>query len=109
MSATPSAEMLDRLPEWARTAQEAVATDEVQVMIKRLADFNLAVCMPHMHPADGESGREMTALPLDVVQVERNLVNTFVPADEADADDLLPVAWRWADGLVVCANTCPHD
>lgn len=110
MTITAPPNMIARLPAWAQTAQEAIDTQEVQDMIKRLGDFNLAVCMPHMHPeGPGGTGREMTELPPAVVQVERDLVNTFVPASEATDDDLLPVAWRWEDGVVACAQTCPHE
>lgn len=93
-----------------RIAQEAIHLPEVQAMIKRLADFNLAVSMPHMHATDDDGVERMVEMPAGTVQVERNLVNTFVPASVVEEEEgLLPVAWRYEDGIVACAQTCPHE
>jgi hypothetical protein len=83
-----------------RAAQEAIETGEVQAMMKRLAEFNLGVCMPHMHPQPGQ----FVDLPANMVAVERK--TEFVPHSEAEGT--LPVAWRWdeAAGAVVVARNC---
>lgn len=91
-------ELLDRLPESMQRAQAAIETDEVREMVKRLADFNLGVCMPHMHPAPGE----FVDLPPEMVAVERK--TEFV--SHAEAEGTLPVAWRWNDGVVTVARNC---
>lgn len=98
------------LPTSLLAAQAAVETQEVQEIIKRLADFNLAVFMPHMHVDNGSGEADVIVeMPSHIVQVEENLVNKFVPRVGLDTSGLLPVAWRYADGVIVCSNRCPHD
>lgn len=76
-------------------ANELVCTPEIQEIMRRLAEYGLGVCMPHMH----ESGQDDFAPLLSgTVQVERNLKITF----ETDTTELRetssPVAWRWNHG-----------
>lgn len=99
-----------QFPEAFRIAQDAVETEEVKQIIKRLADFNLGVFMPHMHVPgpDGNLDR-LAEMPSGTVQVERDLVNTFVPASAATDPGLIAVGWRYKDGAIVCSNRCPHD
>src|SRR3712207_3069076 len=82
------------LPESMRIAQRAVRTPEVQEMIRKLADHNLGVCMPHMHPEGGG----FAELPADRISLERK--SSFIHASEADPVNTLPVAWHWKDGQV---------
>jgi len=42
------------LPPTMRTAQEAMGLPEIQAMLRTLSDYNLGICMPHMH--DGRTG-----------------------------------------------------
>ncbi len=85
---------LDRLPEELRIAQEAIETDEVQEMVRRLAKYNLGVYMPHLH----ETGEGFYPLPSEMIAVEENMITRFISRKEAANDPhRLPVAWRWID------------
>jgi len=88
------------LPESMRAAQRAVRTPEVREMIERLAEHNLGVCMPHMHPEAGE----FAELPGDTVSLEQK--SSFVPVADLDPVNTLPVAWHWKDGAVAVAGSC---
>ncbi|HEX7155058.1 MAG TPA: hypothetical protein VF618_26515 [Thermoanaerobaculia bacterium] len=74
-------------------AQEAIRLPEVQAMLRRLADFNLGIYMPHMHVAGTQ---EFLPLPDDMVQVESDLKVSFEPAS-ADLGPAVEVAWRFSD------------
>lgn len=100
MKARIDEEMLNKLPESLQVAQKAIETEEVQAMITQLAKYNLGVCMPHMH----NSG--FVELPKDMIQVERQLVTSFVHSSEVDQTTMIPVVWRYIDGLVVSASSC---
>lgn len=93
-------EMLNKLPKSLQVAQKAIETKEVQEIIKQLAKHNLAVCMPHMH----NSG--IVELPKDMIQVERQLVTSFVHSSEVDHKTMIPVVWRHIDGVVASASSC---
>jgi len=89
---------LEMLPEEMRRAQEAVDSVEVQELARQLADFNLGVCMPHMH-----EGGEFVAIPDGTVQVE--VKSDFVSSTSSEAQATLPVSWRWgADGMTVVGS-----
>jgi hypothetical protein len=93
------------LPHTLRTAQEAIHLPEVQEMLRRLAEYNLGICMPHMHDVRTDEFRE---LPDAVVQVESGLEVSFQPMKEIanQTDRFLPVGWLWRAGastpLAVC-------
>ncbi len=94
------ARLVASLPEPLRRAQEAIQTHEVQQMLQRLAEFNLGICMPHMHT----EAQDFAPIPTDTVQVESNLRVSFAVRSEVPANSL-PVAWRWEAGQGVRAGT----
>jgi hypothetical protein len=67
------------LPQALRTAQEATHLAEVQEMLRRLSEYKLGVCMPHMH--DERTGG-FQPLADEVTQVESDLAVSFRPACE---------------------------
>jgi hypothetical protein len=88
------------LPPELRKAQEAMFLPEIRQILKKLAEYNLGVCMPHKH--NEETGRFET-LPEEVVQVERALTVTFEPVTALkDRASYVPVrvdvAGRRCDG-----------
>ena len=91
---------LAELPETMRVAQRAVQTPEVQGMIRQLAEYNLGVCMPHMHPEAGE----FVDLPADMVSLEQK--SSFIPKSDVDPVNTLPVSWHWKGGEVTVAGSC---
>ena len=93
---------LNNLPESLQIAQKAIETEEVQEIIKQLAKYNLGVCMPHMHTENNG----FVELPKDMIQVEQQLVTSFVHSSEVDRETMIPVVWRYIDGVVVSASSC---
>jgi hypothetical protein len=95
------------LPDELRRAQEAIGFPEVQDMLKRLAKYNLGICMPHIH--DEERGG-FHPLPADTVQLEDDLKVRFVKRDEAERIKAVPVGWQWHDdgvnAMAVCVQSC---
>ncbi|MDI1251545.1 hypothetical protein [Thermomonas sp.] len=85
------------LPQGVRTAQEAIHLPEVQEMLRRLSEYGLGICMPHMH--DGQTG-EFQRLADEVMQVESGLAVSFRPVAEVagQADRFFPVQWLWRAG-----------
>lgn len=71
-------------------AERAIATPEVEEMMRRLAEYGLGVFMPHMHNEEGFAG-----LPLDTVQLEGDLKVRFVPRSDPLIRDAAPVGWVW--------------
>lgn len=102
---TVSEERQHRLPTALRTAQAAIHLPEVQEMLRRLAEHNLGIFMPHMH--DGETG-DFQPLPDDVAQVEGGLEVWFVPTPSValHAERFLPVGWCWRAGASSTAAAC---
>ena len=88
-------------------AAEAIKTEEVQEIIKRLAKYGLGVCIPHMHAKDTGDFRD---LPNDLVQRESQLQVSFVPRSSINDQDI-PVAWRWNDEVQVAeiCRICKSD
>ena len=82
-------------------AAEAIKRPEVQEMIRRLADYGLGVCVPHMHT---EGTGEFAGLPHELVQSESQLQVSFVERSLLTENDI-PVAWRWYKELQV-VETC---
>ncbi len=95
----------DGLPQTLKTAQDAIHLPEVQEMLRRLSEYNLGVCMPHMH--DERTG-EFQPLPDEVMQVESGLAVSFRPTDEivCQTDRFLPVGWFWRAGASTPAAVC---
>jgi hypothetical protein len=96
------------LPPPLRLAQESVMLPEVQDMMQRLADYNLGICMPHMH---NEFTGAFEELPDDLLQVEDGLEVSFEAADavRARAERMVPVAWKWRNGvnaMSMCYSYC---
>lgn len=86
------------LPPSMLEAQRAIETPEVQKIIQKLAQYNLGVCMPHMHKGDF---REQ---PTNIVQVE--VKSEFISTDDFTELRTLPVAWRWHDNQVIVSGSC---
>ncbi len=93
------------LPQALRAAQEAIHLPEVQEMLRRLSEYNLGVCMPHMH--DERTGG-FQSLANEVVQVESGLAVSFRPAAElaGQEDRFLPVGWFWRAGASTPSAAC---
>ena len=93
------------LPQALRTAQEAINLPEVQEMLRRLAEHNLGVFMPHMH---GEGSGELQPLPDHLMQVESGLEVSFQSTERAanQTDRFLPVGWLWRGGAPVPVAAC---
>ncbi len=93
------------LPQTLRTAQAAIQLPEVQDMLRRLSEYNLGICMPHMH--DDRTGG-FKPLADEVTQVESGLAVSFRPAAEVagQADRFLPVGWFWRAGASTPSAVC---
>ncbi len=93
-------------PHW--QAEEAVLQNpEVQGMIKRLANFGLGVCWPHMH-VNGK----MVPLKSGIVSYENEKQEVaFLPSDDERVTSSAPVGWRWDSGLdaIAACHSCDHD
>jgi len=87
------------LPQSMLKAQQAINLPEVQEMIQRLGEYNLAVFMPHMHLTG-----DFQDQPADIVQVE--VKSEFHSAREVVAMGVLPVSWRWHEGAVIVNGSC---
>jgi hypothetical protein len=108
---TVSNGLLASLPPALRTAQDAIALPEVQAMLKKLADYNLGICMPHMHC---ETTGRFQVLPDDMLQIEDGLEVFFETVDniKARSNPMVPVAWAWRDGLSamsMCYSYCQSE
>jgi len=93
------------LPQALRTAQEAIHLPEVQAMLRRLSEYNLGICMPHMHDERTGGFQPLTD---EVMQVESGLAVSFRPAAEiaGQEDRFLPVGWFWRAGASAPAAVC---
>ncbi len=93
------------LPQTMRTAQEAMQLPEIQAMLRTLSDYNLGICMPHMH--DERTGG-FQPLADEVVQVESGLAVSFRPTAEVagQGDRFLPVGWFWRGGAATPSAVC---
>ena len=94
------------LPQGLRAAQEAIQLPEVQEMLRRLAEFNLGIFMPHMH--DEHTG-EFHPLPDGVTQVESSLEVSFQQTRQIasqTAGRFLPVGWYWRAGASTASAVC---
>ncbi|UVO53567.1 hypothetical protein [Sphingomonas sp. SUN039] len=99
------------LPPALKTALASVQLPEVQSMLKKLADYNLGICMPHMHC---EQTGAFQVLPDGILQVEAGLEVTFETRESLRErlDTMVPVAWAWRDGLSamsMCYSYCERE
>lgn len=88
-------------------AMQAIELPEVRDMLRRLAEYNLGVCIPHMHRTD----LDFDMLPSDTVQVEEDGHVSWLARVDLDPDrGSIPVAWRWTSNGAVndveCIQTC---
>ncbi len=95
--------MLQNLPPQLRVAQEAINNPEVQEMIKKLAEFNLGVFMPHQH---NEKTGDFEVLEDGMMQMENDLQVSFMPIKTTDPNSFLPVGWVWKSDGVNASATC---
>ena len=88
-------------------ARDSIDLPEVREIMKRLADFNLGVYIPHMHRPD----LDFATLPPDTVQVEEGRQVRWISRAELESlPNSIQVAWRWVDNGVTsgaeCIQTC---
>lgn len=88
-----------------RVAQAAMHLPEVQAMLRKLSEYHLGICMPHLH--DEQTG-EIQALPDELIQVESGLHVSFTPGEEIanQTDHFLPVGWLWRAGASTPVAVC---
>ena len=96
------------LPQSLSTAQAAIHLPEVQAMLRRLAEYELGIFMPHMH---GEQAGGFQPLPADLMQVESGLAVSFRPTGEIANQPyrFLPVGWFWRAGAAAPVAACEMD
>jgi hypothetical protein len=83
-------------------AHTAIATSEVQEMLKKLSEYGLGVFMPHIH--DPQTG-EYAPLPKGIVSVEKHLQVSFHPASSEEVSNSRAVGWVW-DETTKTAMAC---
>src|SRR5579871_4345039 len=95
------------LPEELKLAQESINLPEVQEMLRKLADYNLGIYMPHMHNEGTGAFQPLTS---GITQVEDGLKVSFKPEGECvDSAErsYLPVGWYWKAGTAaLCSQRC---
>lgn len=96
------AEIVATMPKELQRAQAAIELPEVQEMMQRLAQYNLAVCMPHMHTDE----EDFSVLPDDMLQVEKNCVVEFAERETVSEVESVAVAWKWVDNGVISGAVC---
>ena len=74
-------------------------------MLRRLSEYDLGICMPHMHD---ELTGDFAPLPAGSMQVEYGLKVSFESAgDLAErAEPFMPVGWAWRGGESVPVSAC---
>lgn len=102
VSAAMSLKNMSVAPEVER-AIASIDLPEVQEMIKRLSEFNLAVYAPHMHSED----IDFAAQPNHFVQIEEDCRVRWVSREQLKHfETSIPVAWRWVDDGIHAAAKC---
>ena len=96
---------IDNLAPELQVAQRAIALPEVQEMLRRLADFNLGIYMPHLH--EEGTGRFLPQ-PYDMIQVEQGLKVTFQTEEQLaqQSGPVVQVGWAWRKDAVVPSAGC---
>ena len=74
-------------------------------MLRRLAQYDLGVCMPHIHD---ELTGDFAPLPPGFMQVESGLKVSFESSGDVAtrAETFVPVGWAWRDGASVPVAAC---
>ena len=105
MTSHLSAATARRLPPRMRAAQAAIHFPEVQDMLRRLSEYDLGICMLHMHD---ELTGDIAPLPTGLMQVESGLKVSFEPAGDLmmRAEPFIPVGWTWHNGEPVPVAAC---
>lgn len=93
------------LPPRFRAAQAAIDLPEVQDMLRRLAEYDLGICMPHLHD---EFTGAFAPLPTGFIQVESGLKVSFELARDVAkwVEPCIPVGWAWCDGKSAPVAAC---
>ena len=93
------------LPPCIRAAQAAIHFPEVQDMLRKLSEYDLGICMPHMHD---ELTGDFASLPPGFLQVESALTVSFQAAADLSKspEPVMPVAWAWRGGESVPVSAC---
>lgn len=93
------------LPPRIRAAQAAIHDPQVQDMLRRLSQYDLGICLPHMH--DTLTG-DFAPLPTGVMQLESGLKVSFASSGDVAtrAETFMPVGWAWRDGRSVPVAAC---
>jgi len=96
---------IERLPQSLQVAQAAITLPEVQAMLRRLSEYHLGICMPHIH--DEQSG-DLRPLPDEVTQLESGLQVSFRPAKtfENQTKQFLPTSWYWRGSAPTVVAVC---
>ena len=95
---------LQGLPEALKTALGAIEYPDVREMLRRLADYNLGIFMPHMHDDQGA----FQELPDGMIQIEDGLEVSFRSKDQTEIDSTryVPTGWVWAGEGATTAAGC---
>lgn len=88
-----------------RRGLEAIESEEVQQIIKRLSRYGLAVALPHSHGTNGN----FLPLPDNQVAFESSLRVSFVQKDSPVLVSAIPVMWRWNAGTEAVASCATCD
>lgn len=93
------------LPPRIRAAQAAIHFPEVQEMLRRLSEYDLGICMPHLHD---ELTGTFAPLPTGFIQVESGLKVSFEAAGNVAerAEPFMPVGWEWRGGEAAPVAAC---
>jgi hypothetical protein len=93
------------MPPALRTAQEAIHLPEVLEILRRVSEYNLGICMPHMQ--DERTGG-FQPLADELMQVESGSAVSFRMAAEiaGQEDRFLPVGWFWRAGASTPSAVC---
>ena len=84
-----------------RKAMEAIHNPEVQIMLKKLSEYGLAIAVPHMHDDNGK----FVSLPDSLVSLEKNRKVSFIPREQAH-EHSLEVMWGWDEQHQAPLATC---
>jgi hypothetical protein len=106
MMTSSASEAIPRgLPPRIKAAQAAIHIPEVQAMLRRLSEYDLGICMPHMH--DKLTGN-FAPLPPGIMQIESGLKVAFEFEGDVAArvEPFLAVGWAWRDGRSVPVAAC---
>lgn len=85
------------------SARASVNLPRVQELIRELAEYDLAVAIPHMHDENGA----LIPLPENRIAHEEDLVVSFPEKESGTIRPALSVMWRWSgNGASAAAECC---